>query len=71
MEHRPGKENSFADATSRHPATTTDDDDGIIASMCMSEILAGIATEEEDDELDEAVTCVYLNTRTSRPSHGR
>ena len=57
VEHRPGKENSFADATSRHPATTTDDDD-IIASITMSEILAGIAMEEEDDDLDEAVTCV-------------
>ena len=73
VEHRPGKDNSFADATSRYPATSCTDDD-IIASITISEILARVAMGVKDDEIDEAkllhVLLVYLNMRTSGPSHG-
>ena len=44
--HRPGKDNNFADATSRFPSTIENDD---IASITVSEVLSGIMTEEPDE----------------------
>ena len=47
--HMSGKDNHFADATSRNPAPLDDDVD----SISMSEILAGIMLHEEEQSEDE------------------
>ncbi len=52
--HAPGKENKFADAASRFPSPSacTDDTDDC-DSVTLSEVLAGIMTEVDDDTDDD------------------
>ena len=53
VEHKPGKENKFADAASRFPAAGDDneeDDNDDIACISVTESLAGIMTVDEDED---------------------
>ena len=52
IEHKPGKDNKFADAASRFPTSATNNDDDIdnIASVTITEALAGIMTEDDDED---------------------
>ena len=49
VEHKPGKDNKFADAASRFPASDVHENDHI-GSITLSESLAGIMTYDDEDE---------------------
>ena len=62
VEHKPGKDNKFADATSRNPSRVKqDDDNAIVASISISEALSGIMTMEEDEDDDFLVSALAQN----------